>query len=95
MWAQLINIRTKPGQDLTELIETLKSAEQPGSGLVRTLPMRDQSDPRRLYTLVVFENEAMAQAREQHPRRQEKLDAVRSLRRLRSSTVHRSSLTWR
>ena len=45
MWAQLIRMPAKPGKDLTGLSQALRDAEQPGSGLIRTLSMRDQSDP--------------------------------------------------
>jgi hypothetical protein len=45
MWAQLIRMRLKPGQDTTEMIKQIRDAEQPGSGLVRSLVMRDQHDP--------------------------------------------------
>ena len=40
--------------------------------------MRDQNDPSRVFTLVVFESEDKARARENDPRRQEGLDAVRA-----------------
>lgn len=79
MWAQLITMPVKPGKDLAGLAQALRDAEQPGSGLVRTLTMRDQKDPRRLYTLVVFESEEKARAREQDPRRHEALQAVREM----------------
>ena len=39
--------------------------------LLQTLTMRDQNDPELVYTLVVFESEEKARAREQDPRRQE------------------------
>ena len=78
MWAQLIKVRVKPDEDTTVLATQLRAAEQPGSGLVRTLMMRDQNDPAQLYTLVVFESEEMARAREQDPRRQEALQALRA-----------------
>ena len=45
MWAQLIQMRLKPGEDTAEMIELIRSAEQPGSGLVRSIFMRDQADP--------------------------------------------------
>jgi len=32
MWAQLIQMRLKPGEDTLELIEQIRAAEQPGSG---------------------------------------------------------------
>ena len=45
MWAQLIKMRLKPGKDTAELIKQIRAAEQPGSGLVRSLMMHDQTDP--------------------------------------------------
>jgi hypothetical protein len=41
--------------------------------------MRDQKDSRLAYTLVVFESEEMARARERDPRRQEALQAVSAM----------------
>ena len=79
MWAQLIRMRVKPGEGTEEMIKEIRAAEQPGSGLVRTLAMRDQGDPAALYTLVVFESEEKARAREQDPRRQERLQAAREI----------------
>jgi len=79
MWAQLIQLRLKPGKDTAEMAKQIKDAEQPGSGLVRSLMMRDQSDPSRIYTLVMFESEEKARAREQDPRRTEPLAAARSI----------------
>jgi quinol monooxygenase YgiN len=79
MWAQLITMRLKPGNDTAELDNQIRAAEQPGSGLVRTLVMRDQKDPGQVYTLVVFESEEKARAREQDPRRQEQLHAARAM----------------
>ncbi len=64
MWAQLIKMRLKPGKDTAEVNNQLRAAEQPGSGLVRTLVMHDQKDPGQVYTLVVFESEEKARARE-------------------------------
>ena len=92
MWAQLIKMRVKPGADTAELSKQIRAAEQPGSGLVRSILMRDQTDPSRVYTLVVFESEEKARAREQDPRRQERLqnragDHGRHLRR--PAGVHR------
>ncbi len=78
MWAQLIEMRLGPGKDPTELIAEIRAAEQPGSGLVHSLMMRDQADPSRVFTLVVFESEEHARAREQDPRRQEALGAARA-----------------
>jgi quinol monooxygenase YgiN len=79
MWAQLIQMRLKPSEDTLELIEQIRAAEQPGSGLVRSLFMRDQADPSRILTLVVFESEEKARAREQDPRRAEQLAAARTI----------------
>ena len=75
MWAQLITTRLKPGRegDLQGLVDQLQAAEQPGSGLVRSLAMQDQNDPSRVYMLVVFESEDAARAR-----RQEGLQAARA-----------------
>lgn len=80
MWAQLITLRLKQGKDdqVQELVDLLRAAEQPGSGLVRSLTMRDQSDPMRIYTLVVFESEGHARARESDPLRQERLAPARA-----------------
>jgi quinol monooxygenase YgiN len=80
MWAQLITMRLKPGKDDDELVavmDLLRSAEQPGSGLLRSTTMRDQQDPTRAYTVVVFDSEESARAREQDPRREQALQAVR------------------
>ena len=79
MWAQLIKMQLKPGNDTAELDKQLRAAEQPGSGLVRTLVMHDQKDPSQVYALVVFESQDKARAREQDPRRQERLQAARAM----------------
>ena len=79
MWAQLIQTQLKPGEDTAELIQLIRSAEQPSSGLVRSIFMRDQADPSRVVTLVVFESEEKARAREQDPRRAEQLAAARTI----------------
>ena len=81
MWAQLISMRVKPGgaDGLGKVLEHLKAAEQPDSGLIRSTTMRDQNDPSRVYTLVVFDSEEQARARESDPRRQEGLLAVRAV----------------
>ena len=80
MWAQLIKTRLRPGQEerLTRLFEQLRAVEQPGSGLLRSMAMRDQKDPSQVYMLVVFESEEKARARENDQRRQEGLQAVRA-----------------
>jgi quinol monooxygenase YgiN len=76
---QTIKVRLKPDKDTAQLNEQLRAAEQPDSGLIRTLMMHDQNDPTRVYTLVVFESEEKARAREQDPRRREALQAVRAM----------------
>jgi len=80
MWAQLIKTRLKPGRegDLETLMAQLQAAEQPGSGLVRSTFMHDQSDHLSVYMLVVFESEDAARARENDPRRQEGLQGARA-----------------
>ncbi len=80
MWAQLISTRLKPGKDqeLPGLLDQMKATEQPGSGLLRSMSFRGQQDPSRFFTLVVFESEEKAQAREQDPRRGEALAAARA-----------------
>ena len=78
MWAQFIKMRLKPGKDLAAMGEQLRTIEQPGSGLVRTIVMRDQKDPEQVCVLVVFESEEKARAREQDPRRQEAMQPVRA-----------------
>src|SRR3954447_20159844 len=81
MWAQLITNRLKPRPegDVPRLIKELEAAEQPGSGLLRSTTMVDQKDPSRVITLVVFESEETARAREQDPRRQEGLAKARAV----------------
>jgi len=79
MWAQLITMRLKPDHDMAQVNNQIRAAEQPGSGLVRTLVMHDQKDPGQVHTLVVFESEEKARAREQDPRRQERLQAARAM----------------
>ena len=79
MWAQLIKMPLKPDNDTAALIKEIRAAEQPGSGLVRSFVMHDQSDPSAVYTLAVFESEEKARAREQDPRRQERLQSARQI----------------
>jgi heme-degrading monooxygenase HmoA len=80
MWAQLITMRLKPGKEseLPRLLEELRAVEQPGSGLVRSTTMRDQKDPSRVVTLVVFESEERARAREADEGRADGLETVRA-----------------
>jgi hypothetical protein len=79
MWAQLIKVELTPGSDLSALADVLKAAEQPGSGLVRELFMRDQNAPDSAYILAVFESQEKAREREQDPRRAEGQQAVQEL----------------
>jgi len=78
MWAQLIKVRLKPGEDLAVTAAQLRAVEQPGSGLVREMFMRDQKDPGQAYILAVFESEEKARARERDPRRTEGLQAMQA-----------------
>ena len=80
MWAQLITTKLKPGKEagIATLIEQLRATEQPGSGLVRSLVMRDKNDPSRVFMLVVFESEEKARERENDTRRTEGLQAARA-----------------
>lgn len=80
MWAQLITTTLKPGKDdeLIGMAKQLEAMEHPGSGLMRSTLMRDQSDPSRIYMLVMFESEDKARARENDPQRQEGLKDVRA-----------------
>ena len=47
--------------------------------MLKSLFLRDQADPSRMATLVVFESEERARAREQDPRRAERLGVARSM----------------
>lgn len=80
MWAQLIKTRVKAGSEegLRQLFQQLRDAEQPDSGLLRTLVMREQHDLNSLSMLVVFESEEKARARENDSRRIDGLAAARS-----------------
>jgi quinol monooxygenase YgiN len=80
MWAQLITTRLKPGKEaeLPRLCDELRAAEQPDSGLVRSTTMQDQNDPSRVYMLVVFEGQEAARARENDPRRMDRLQVARA-----------------
>ena len=81
MWAQMIKMSLKPGheQELETLFDQLHATEQPDSGLLRTIALRDQADPSQIYTLILFASEEQARARESDPRRSESLTTVRSL----------------
>ena len=79
MWAQLMRWQLKPGKDTAGLREQLQAVEQADSGLLRTMIMQDQKNPDQFYTLVVFESEEKARARERDPRRQEGLQALRAM----------------
>lgn len=80
MWAQLISMRFKAGKEaaLTVMIDQLRAAEQPDSGLVRHIAMQDQNDPSRFLMLALFESEEKARARENDPRREEGLKDMRA-----------------
>jgi heme-degrading monooxygenase HmoA len=80
MWAQLIKMRVKSGRedDASKVAEQLRAAEQPDSGLIRTIGMHDQNDPNQYYTLVIFESEEKARLREKDPRRAEAMTGIRA-----------------
>ena len=80
MWAQLSTVRVKEGKvdAVSEAMEQLRAFEQPDSGLLRTIVMQDQKDPARVLVLVVFESEEKARARENDPRREEGIQALRT-----------------
>jgi len=80
MWIQMIKMRLKPGKEseLSRLSDALLAVEQPNSGLIRSTTTRDQNDPSSVYSIVVFESEEQARARERDPRRQEGLARVRA-----------------
>jgi heme-degrading monooxygenase HmoA len=81
MWAQLITTRVKPGKEseLPRLVEEMRKAESAHSGFIRATLMQDQNDPSRVLTLVVFESEEKARARENDPQRQKDLEPARAL----------------
>jgi len=80
VWAQLIKMQVKPERedDLPGLMDEMRAMEQSGSGLIRTMTMRDQNDPSALYVMVVFGSEEQARAREQDPRRQEAMTVAQA-----------------
>jgi len=80
MWAQLITIRVKSGRDdeIFSFEKQLLALEQPDSGLVSSTMLRDQKDPSRFFILVVFESEEKARERENDPRREQGLQALRA-----------------
>jgi heme-degrading monooxygenase HmoA len=77
----MITTRLKPGKegDLPKVIAQLKAAEQPGSGLVHSTATLDAKDPSRVIMFVVFESEEKARERENDTRRQEGLQAARTI----------------
>jgi len=81
MWSQLISIQVKPGSDIDALIDAIKAAEQPGSGLISETFMRDQNDPCRFYVVPLFRTEEEARAREADPRRAEASATIQALMR--------------
>jgi quinol monooxygenase YgiN len=81
MWMQIIKMRQKHVDDaeIGALMKQLQDLEEPNSGLVRSIAARDQKDPSVVYTIVTFESEEHARAREQDERRQEGLQAARQV----------------
>lgn len=80
MWAQLQKLSTSPEKEtrLLEVFEQLRAIEPADSGMSQTMVMRSQADPGLVFVLVVFDSEEKARAREQDPRRQEGLIAIRA-----------------
>ncbi len=81
MWAQLITVRLKPNkvEEFPKIVEQLQAMEKPGSGLLRSTAMQDQSDPCRAFMLVVFKDEESARARENDPSREGPLQRIRAM----------------
>ena len=81
MFGQVMVMDVKPDRvgDLPRIFELLAEAEQPDSGWLRTVVLRDRGDAHRLFTVVVFENEEKARTRENDPRRTEKLSEAQAL----------------
>ena len=79
MWAQFISGRLNQENEegLTRLIERLRAVQPPESGHVRSMAMRDQNDPRRVFLLLIFENQEKALALENDPQQQEEVQAMR------------------
>jgi heme-degrading monooxygenase HmoA len=71
MWAQMISVRVKEGgeSEILRVMDLLRAIEQPDSGLIRHLVLRDQNDPLKIRTLAIFESEEKARSREADPRR--------------------------
>jgi hypothetical protein len=61
------------------IVEQLRATEQPESGLLRELVMRDQRDPTAIYVLAVFGSEEKARAREGDPRRRDGLQKLNAM----------------
>jgi quinol monooxygenase YgiN len=78
MWIQIIKMRLKPGKEseLSSLSDALLAVEQPNSGLIRSTTTRDQNDPSSVYSIVVFESEEQARAREREVQRRPRSRSV-------------------
>ena len=66
-------------EQLDALFDQLHATEPPNSGMLRTIAMRDQDDPSKVHTLVLFESEEKARAREADSSRDAMLQPVRSM----------------
>ena len=77
----MITTRLTAGRedDLPKRVAQLRAAEQPGSGLVHSTATLDAKDPSRVIMFVVFESEEKARERENDTRRQEGLQAARTI----------------
>jgi len=81
MWAQLITVQVRPGNDIGAVIDAIKAAELPDSGLIHETFTRDQHDPTRFHMFAVFQSQEMARAREGDPRRTEAVATIQSMMR--------------
>ena len=81
MWAQMISVSLTPGRedDLERISQMINDVEEPDSGLLHQLALRDQNDPSKAHFLIVCESEEKARARESRPDRDKALGPVRAL----------------
>jgi antibiotic biosynthesis monooxygenase (ABM) superfamily enzyme len=81
MWAQIIKTRMKPGveQDMAEVRDQMRERVGQRPGLIRSMFMQNQNDPREYYTIIVFESEEQARAGERELDQDPLLQRVRSL----------------
>lgn len=77
-WAQLVKTHVKSGKEgeLVQVLGQIQAIEKPGSGWVRSITGRDQKDPNSYYSIILFESEEKARAREGDPDRHQPLQAA-------------------